>query len=79
MFDLFCCCKKDQSIDVIAEKRKSPNRLSTIDVRLTDPRISDLTDERDSFYSFETSAMQLRHPPSTNQQSRNPKPHQNQK
>jgi hypothetical protein len=79
MFDLFCCCKKDQSIDVIVEKRKSPNRLSTIDVRLTDPRISDLTDERDSFYSFETSAIQLRYPPSTNQQSRNSKPHQNQK
>lgn len=73
MFDLFCCCKKDQSIDVIVEKRKSPNRLSTIDVRLTDPRVSDLTVERDSFYSFETSAMQLRHPPSTNQQSRNPR------
>ena len=79
MFDLLKKKKKEQNIDVIVEKRKSPNRLSSIDVRLTDPRISDLTDERDSFYSFETSAMQLRHPPPTNQPSHNPKPHQNQK
>ena len=70
MFSWCCCFKSNREITrTVILKRLSPSRLSSLDVSVTEDRISELSDP-DTFYSFETNKIEPKGPQNHNRKSR---------
>ena len=70
MFSWCCCFKSNREISrTVMLKRLSPSRLSSLDVSVTEDRISELSDP-DTFYSFETNKIEPKDPQRHNQKLR---------